>query len=40
MKILKEGKKERVGGVDEEDLGGSDDGFDVFQVDNNSSFAS
>lgn len=40
VKVLKEAKKERVGGVDHENLGGSDDSFDVFQVDNNGSLAS
>ena len=40
VKVLKEAKKERVGGVDHENLGGSDASFDVFQVDNNGSLAS
>lgn len=38
-KVLKEEKKERVGRVDHENLGGSDDSFEVFQVDKNGSFA-
>lgn len=37
LKILKEAKKKRVRRVYHESLFGSDDGFDVFQVNNNGS---